>query len=92
MDFDERQLTEYSRYRAGITAHEIVAVDDGSFTVLRKKGKEMVMERIATNRAYKFTIGQFVDLLVISTFSNGRETSYTIQFIGLTPPQFAKKP
>ena len=92
MNYDERQLSTISRFRNKVTSHRILKASDGMICIERKRCGKQAIETIPVSKNSSFEVGQFVDLIILSNYSNGRETSYTIRVLGLTPPEFIPEP
>lgn len=88
MNYDERQLNAVRRYQSKVTAHQILNVADGMICIERNRCGKPVIENIPVSKESDFKIGQFVDLIILSNYRDGKETSFAVRVLGLTPPEF----
>lgn len=80
------QLTELSRYHNNVTAHKIIKVDGSNITILLW-GDETTFPIITD----AFEVGNWIDLQIKESWTNGRVNDYSISYVGRTPERFIPK-
>lgn len=87
--FDSRQANKFMRRNCNVKAFKILDVS-GKNLILRLPavfGKNRTME-IPVAKPESYSIGKYVDIILIYTIDGGVASSYKAEFLGKTPEQF----
>lgn len=87
--FDSRQINKFMRRNCNVKAFRILDVSDKNLVLKLPDafGENRTM-KIPVANSENYSVGEYVDIILIYTIDGGVASSYKAEFLGKTPEQF----